>query len=63
MPFSDRCSNQGFDDRWTCPGCYSDLEGAVRGEMTCPHCEARLDLSVDYEPVSVARLIAGGEDD
>lgn len=60
-PFQDRCENAGFDNRWTCPGCYADLIGARAGEATCSSCGSRLQLSVDYEPVSVAQLIAAPE--
>lgn len=60
-PFQDRCKNAGFDNRWTCPGCYADLIGARAGEATCSSCGSRLQLSVDYEPVSVAQLISGPE--
>lgn len=60
-PFQDRCENPGFDDRWTCPACYHDLTGVRAGEATCPSCGSQLMLSVDYQPVSVAQLIAAPE--
>lgn len=61
--FSDRTSNPGFTDRWTCPSCYTDLVGATVGRATCPACTATLDLSVDYEPVSIARVVNTVDDD
>jgi len=59
--FSDRCENPGFYDRWTCPACYVDLEGARPGEAICPACGEKLQLSVDYEPVCVAQVVVPRE--
>lgn len=61
-PFSDRCSNPGFHDRWTCPGFYADLDAANPGTVTCSSCGRKVLLSVDYEPVSIAELIEDHHD-
>lgn len=62
-PFEARCSNSGFDDRWTCPGCYEDLDEKRTGHVTCPKCKRLLLLSLEYEPVCVAEIISEDEGD
>jgi hypothetical protein len=62
-PFQQRASNSGFSDRWTSPSCYFDLPNKSEGDTTCPSCDAKLRLSVEYEPMSVADIITGDEDE
>ncbi|KPU84416.1 hypothetical protein JI58_03850 [Marinosulfonomonas sp. PRT-SC04] len=53
------CSNPGRDDYWSCPACYADLpgkDGFHEGDAECNECGAILELSVEHEPVSRARL-------
>lgn len=58
----DICKNPGRNDYWTCPRCHAALdylEGFRQGEATCPNCAVELDLSVEHEPVAVARILDG----
>lgn len=55
-PLSDRCSNPGRYDYWTCPGCYGDLGDIGTGLHTCPHCERQIECEIDHEPVCITRL-------
>lgn len=61
IPLSDKTRNNGFYNRWTCPACYDDLPDKEPGLVTCPSCKARVELTLDYEPVSIATLLT--EDD
>lgn len=56
-PYSSCTSNNGFYDRWTCPGCYADLLSKVEGKETCGTCGRSIRLSLDYEPVCRAELL------
>lgn len=62
-PFANRCSNAGHYDRWTCPGCYHDLDVKEPGQIKCPECERTLTLSLDYEPVCTAKIVDDDEGD
>lgn len=62
-PFSWECRNDHFDARWTCPGCYTDLNETGPADVACPCCNRRLRLSVEYFPRCVARVVEGCGDD
>lgn len=55
-PYSDKTSNAGFDDYWTCPGCYSDLHGIGEGIHTCPNCKRVIECTVETQPVCHCEL-------
>lgn len=55
-------NSAGIDDRWTCPNCYEDHEGNLGGKTIDCSCGARLELTVDYEPVCRATCIDPDED-
>lgn len=55
-PFQDECRNPGFRDRWTCPGCYYDIRMERADEVKCPSCGRRVECTIGYQPVCVARL-------
>lgn len=57
-PFQDECRNNGWDARFTCPGCYADLDySAWQGRTdACPSCGRTITCTVESEPVSVCRL-------
>lgn len=60
---SDRCSNDHFDDWWTCPSCYRDLDGVKSDErVTCPNCGARLDLTLELFTSCVSTVVDDEED-
>lgn len=65
-PFADQCTNNGWDARFTCPGCYADLDHAAWCNRTdaCPSCGRTVTCAVESEPVSVCRLAdpAGAKD-
>lgn len=53
------CKNPGRDDHWNCPRCYADMprcNGHQEGAAICPNCAVELVLSVEHEPVCVARI-------
>lgn len=56
-PFAQRCSNAGFDDRWTCPGCYTDFPVMRAGTAICGTCGRTVECRLEYEPVCVAVLV------
>ena len=61
-PYADNCCNPGFDDYWTCPGCYADLRaenGFSEGDATCLKCGRELELTVETQPMCVATLKEG----
>ena len=57
--FTQSCSNNGYGQRFTCRGCYADLDYAEwrdkRGK--CPNCDRPVHCYVDMKPVSVCDLI------
>lgn len=56
-PRGERCTNPGFDDRFTTPCCYADVgEDAT----DCPQCGAPIVCEVEQQPVAVCRI---AEDD
>jgi hypothetical protein len=59
--FDDETSNPGWDNKWTCPGCYADLLNADHGVKTCPCCHRKLILEVRQQPVCVATICEGEE--
>ena len=64
-PFQEECRNNGWGQRFTCPGCYEDLpydEWAGR-TATCPKCGRTVRCQVEQEPVSVCALAGSDEDD
>ncbi len=56
-PLSDRTSNPGHYDRWTCCACYNELYDIGEGEHTCPHCGASIQCTLDYDPVCRTELV------
>jgi hypothetical protein len=55
-PFSQECSNPGYDDRWTCPACYQDLPTKQEGTFTCD-CGHKVSCTLDMHPVCIASLV------
>lgn len=55
-PLSTQCSNSGFPDRWTCPGCYTDFVGVKEGNNKCANCGRMVVCTLEYEPVCFSRL-------
>lgn len=57
--FDDSCSNNGPGARFTCPGCYTDLEYSKWVDRTgeCPACGREIHCHVESEPVSVCELV------
>lgn len=57
-PFQNECKNNGYGARFTCPGCYHDLDyDEWCGETgECPNCGLTVRCYVDSEPVSVCEL-------
>ncbi|MCT4654382.1 MAG: hypothetical protein N4A65_01095 [Cohaesibacter sp.] len=64
-PFSDSCSNQGWGMRFTCPGCYADLDyGEWNGqEGECPECHRQIRCYVEEEPFSRCDLVEENDDE
>ena len=62
-PFAQECSNPGFDDRWTCPGCYDDLEIKEPGNIICKKCGSSVDCKLEYQPVCKSELAESEEDE
>jgi hypothetical protein len=58
-PHQQECSNPGYDDHWTCPGCYEDLPTRRTGTVTCTGCDRKVECTLDTQPVCVARLVEG----
>jgi hypothetical protein len=65
------CSNDHFSDRFTCPGCYSDLEPPTKPAddgsetpvfMRC-ECGTPLRLTVEMFPSSIATVCDADEDE
>ena len=54
----ERCSNNGFRNRFTTPCCYAELDGKAN---SCPECGAPIVCFVQMEPVSVC-MIADKDD-
>lgn len=51
------CRNPGFEDKFTCPGCYADIERTLgKDDVAFVRCEcgAPLRLEIEYEPGAVA---------
>ena len=59
-PAASKISNAPFCDYWSCPTCYADMfrRDGYRPETTvaCPGCDARVELSIELQPVYVAAL-------
>lgn len=55
-PPAQECSNPGHDDRWTCPGCYSELGDVGTGPHKCGICDRTVHCSIEQQPVCVASL-------
>jgi hypothetical protein len=56
-PFEMDCSNPGFDDKWTCPGCYKDLGNVGHGnEITCEDCGCVVKCSLYMQPVCLSEV-------
>ena len=56
QPLAQQCANIGQYDRWTCPGCYTDLDAKRPGRYTCSACGRQVDCSLDSEPVCCSAL-------
>lgn len=57
----ERCSNPGYDDRFTTPCCYAEVEDEeVR---VCPECGAPIVCEVEQQPVAVCRIADADEED
>lgn len=63
-PFQTECANA--DERFTCPGCYSDLPRGY-GTKACNSCGRSVNCSKRMVPSYVATLVddmqSAGEDD
>jgi hypothetical protein len=62
----ESCSNPGFTDRFTCPGCYTDHEarpGSNSPVFRCCECGAPLRLSIEQQPVAVATVCDEDEEE
>lgn len=56
-PIATECSNAGYDDRWTCPGCYEDIDGASSGSTyVCRKCGNSVACTLEYQPVCHSRI-------
>ncbi len=55
----DRCSNAGFEDRFTTPCCYADFEGE---QDACPNCGAPIKCTVETQPMAVCTISESEED-
>lgn len=54
--FASSCSNDHCDDRWTCPGCYTELGDVGQGEHECPGCGRRVICTLETFTSCVAEL-------
>lgn len=59
----ERCTNPGFDDRFTTPCCYADLPDGGEGPARCPECGAPVICEVEQQPVAVCRIAEEGEEE
>lgn len=63
-PLSTTCSNAGFDDRWTSPCCYAEIEEAGSpGTYPCPECGRQVRCTREHQLVCHSELVADGEKD
>ena len=62
-PFEQRVTNPGFEDRFTCPGCYHDHRGAPSAVTKCERCKRPLRCSIERQPVAVCELAGNDEQD
>ncbi len=60
---ADRCSNPGFYNRWTCPGCYNDLPDKKEGTVTCEECGNKVKLTLDHDPVCRSEIVEDENED
>jgi len=56
-PMSHETKNSPWDDRFTCPGCYSDFDTIQEGTHTCPECDRDVECEIEHAPVYVARIM------
>lgn len=49
----ERCTNPGFDDRFTTPCCYADVD---EDATECPECGAPIGCEVEQQPVAVCKI-------
>jgi hypothetical protein len=65
----ERCSNDHFETRFTCPACYEDFErkgvGDDRQSQACPNteCGAPLEIWLEMVPSAVAQIRDQDEED
>jgi hypothetical protein len=50
----ERCSNPGFDDRFTSPCCYAEFSD--EDTKACPECGAPIVCEVIQQDVAVCRI-------
>lgn len=50
----ERCTNPGWDDRFTTPCCYEDFHDNDLTE--CPNCGAPIWCSIESQPVAVCTI-------
>lgn len=62
-PLSTSCSNAGFYDRWTCPGCYDDLPNTGEGTFICERCGNTVECTLERQPICQSRIADIDEDD
>lgn len=55
--FEQRCTNPGYEDRFTCPGCYEDHHGVPSSITSCTKCKRPLRCTVEQQPVAVCTLV------
>lgn len=61
--YSQRCSNPGREDVFTCPGCYEDHHGAASSITSCTKCGRALRCYVEDQPVATCELAEPGQDE
>jgi hypothetical protein len=61
VPRGERCTNPGFDDRFTTPCCYADVTD--EDATACPECGAPIVCEVERQPVAVCRIADEDKDE
>jgi len=55
--YDDECSNHGWNEKWTRPGCYEDFSEKEECVATCSRCGRKSELSLESQPVCVAVIL------
>ena len=56
--WGDRCSNPGYEDKFTTPCCYEDVD---EDATHCPECDAPIFCAVEQQPVAVCTIGDDGD--